>query len=573
MQEEDALPGAEDLSASFYNEESCSRRKWLEKITVPAIAAIGAGMIGSRVSAAPRWEETGKTGAGGVYNIRDFGAKGDGTTIDTVAVQAAIDKCAADNGGTVLVPTGTFIIGTIALKTNVNLHLTVQGKLQGSARREDYKSGEGVPAGNGNVVLLYAANADNISIDGRGTIDGNGTSFYTGQGDNTGPNSKGGGYFDRPHLIIFYNCTNILVRDTFFTKSAYHCFRILKCTRVNLDGVRIYNRVNKNNDGFHFNDSKYVHITNCDVACQDDACALFGSNQFVTVVNCTFSTRWSVFRFGGGDAQNITVSNCIIYETYGCPIKISSGKARIQNITFSNIIMQNVTGPISIGFSGSKTDSADAAPSFVRNLSFNNIRATVVKQPINHADIPFDVKPFDGEQYSCISLNGINNFFLENISFTDIQVIYVGGGSAELAAKRNIPQVVSEYFGVWKEAPVGPPAYGMYARNVKGLVMQNVRFTVEQQDYRPAVIFDNVHDASITGLVAQGNAHSELVNLAACTDIVFTATKVRSEAKNFVTIEGDTSDGIFIDGGDLRKATQVAVFKNGAKERALQSRI
>ena len=119
-----------------------------------------------------------------------------------------------------------------------------------------------------------------------------------------------------------------------------------------------------------------MQVSNCEIRCQDDACALFGSNKFVTVNNCAFSTRWSVFRFGSGEAQNITVSNCLIYETYGCPIKISSGRgARIENLSFSNIVMKNVTGPIGIGFAygpqgESNRQSAGGQPPFVRNISF-----------------------------------------------------------------------------------------------------------------------------------------------------------------------------------------------------------
>src|SRR5438105_1056890 len=155
---------------------------------------------------------------------------------------------------------------------------------------------------------------------------------------------------DRPHLLVFYRCTNLLLRDAFLTRSAYHCCRILQCKYVRIDGIRIYNRVNKNNDGFHFNDTQYVNIINCNVQCQDDACALFGSNKFVTVTNCSFSTRWSIFRFGGGECENITVSNCIIYDTYGCPIKMSCGpRSRIENMIFSNLVLKDVTGPISIG--------------------------------------------------------------------------------------------------------------------------------------------------------------------------------------------------------------------------------
>ncbi len=112
-----------------------------------------------------------------------------------------------------------------------------------------------------------------------------------------------------------------------------------------MDGLYIRDRVNGNNDGFHFISAEYVTVSNCTVLSQDDACALFGSCKFVTVTNCVFSTRWSVFRFGGGVAENITVSNCVLYEVYGCPIKFH-GKpgSRYENMSFSNLILKDVTG-------------------------------------------------------------------------------------------------------------------------------------------------------------------------------------------------------------------------------------
>src|SRR4029079_5416829 len=201
-----------------------------------------------------------------------------------------------------------------------------------------------------------------------------------------------------------------------------------------------------------------------------------------------FSTRWSIFRFGGGEAQNIVISNCLIYDTYGCAIKISSGRARIENLSFSNIVMRNVTGPLGIGFSGAansnNNNNENSAPSFVRNISFNNIRASVVERPVNHPDIPFDVKVYEGELNSCITLNAMGNVFLENISFSDVHVSYAGGGTKEQANKREVPQVAAEYFGVWGTAPYGPPAYGLYARNVKGLTLHNIRLEYEKPDAR-----------------------------------------------------------------------------------------
>lgn len=555
------------------NDSAVSRRQWLGRVSAPALTAVGAGIIGTKAFASPQHKAEDHMQGARVYNVRDFGAKGDGKTLDTVAIQKAIDKCFNSKGGTVLIPAGSFVCGTVELKSNVTLHLAAQGKLLGSPKREDYSAGKGVPEGNGNIVFIYAANAENISVEGSGTIDGNGLAFYNGKGDNTGPGQHGaGGNFDRPHLLIFYQCTNLSLRDAFFTASAYHCCRILKCSEVHIDGIRIYNRVNKNNDGFHFNDSRYVHIINCDVQCQDDACALFGSNQFVTVTNCSFSTRWSIFRFGGGESQNITVSNCLIYDTYGCPIKISAGRASIENFTFSNIIMKNVTGPIGIGFSGgnnSNNNHQSSTRPFIRNLAFHGIRATVVAQPLPHPDIHFDLHTWEGEKNSCITLNAMDDYYLENISFTDVHVKYAGGGTAAQAAKRDVPNVAAEYFGVWDKVPGGPPAYGMYARNVKGLTLQNVRFEYEHPDARPAMIFDNVQDASITGLSAQGSEGTEMLRLINSKDVLFTATKLLTAAKVFLQVEGMASENITVDGGDLKKAKTAIAFGNSANKNAV----
>jgi polygalacturonase len=556
------------------DKKTLSRRQWLGRVSVPAFATVGAGMIGVNASASPGDPGKDKIAGAHIYNIRDYGAIGDGKTLNTAAIQKVIDTCNSAKGGTVLVPAGDFLSGTLELRSNVTLHLSAGGKLLGSARREDYTAGKGVPAGNGNIVFLYAVNADRVSIEGPGTVDGNGLAFYNGQGDNTGPGQHGvGGNFDRPHLAIFYQCTKLRLQETFFTASAYHCFRILNCKWVYADGVRIYNRVNKNNDGFHFNDSEYVHLVNCDVQCQDDACALFGSNKFVTVTNCSFSTRWSVFRFGGGESQNIAISNCLIYETYGCPIKISAGRANIENLSFSNIIMRNVTGPIGIGFSGvpNNNNAANTAGGndnrpkpFIRNIVFNAIRASVVAQPVDHPDIHFGVSIREGEKNSCITLNAMGDYYLENISFTDVHIKYAGGGTAAQAAKRNVPNTAAEYFGVWDPAPGGPPAYGLYARNVKGLTLQNVRFEYDQPEARPAVIFDNVQDASISGLSAQGSTASELLRFVNTKDTLLTGTKILTPAAAFLSVEGPASENIIIDGGSLVKAKEKIVYTNGA---------
>lgn len=545
--------------------DKLSRRKLVAYLSASSVAAAAAG--GAREVESAEQKDTGAR----VYNIADFGAVGDGNTLNTTAVQKAIDTCTTDRGGTVVVPAGDFVIGTIELKSNVSLRIAAKGRLLGSAKIEHYKAGNGIPPGNGNIVMISAANAENISLEGHGTIDGNGAKFFTGHGDMTGPGQNSAeGYYQRPHLLIFHRCRNLVIRDVFLTASAYHCARILECQRVNIDAVRIHNRVNLNNDGFHINSCRYVHMINCDVTCQDDACALFGSNEFVTVTNCTFSTRWSVFRFGGGEAENITVSNCVIYDTYGCPIKARIGaRSRLENISFSNLVLRNVTGPITLGLDSTRRNPDPNAPpparGVVRNIKFNGIRSTVVAEGKQHEDLPWPQKFRPGETRQCIVLNGVGEGFLENISFQDVHVTYEGGGTSEEAA-REIPKLAGEYFEIGT-----PPAYGMYVRNVRGLSLNNVRFDVTTPDLRPALVFDNVSDVAIHALSATANSRAEsLLRFTKARDVLLSAARVLTETLVFLKLIGPDNEDITIDGGDISKAVKAVAFAGGATAKAVK---
>ena len=536
------------------------------------------------------WMSSHAGAAAGTYDIRDYGAVPDGKTLNTAAIQKAIDACTRDGGGTVLVPGGVFLTGTFEMKDNVTLHLAASGTILGSPRREDYQRGHNIPSGNGNVVLISAAGARNFTIEGPGTIDGQGQNFYTGRGDGMGPGVPGQprqtqtANVDRPHLMVFSRCENFRVQNIFLTRSAYHTMRILNCQYVRLDGIRIYCRVIQNNDGFHFNSSKYVNISNCSIRCIDDACALFGNNQYFTIANCSFSTRWSVFRFGSSD--HIAVSNCLIYETYGCPIKFGGGNN--SNMTFSNLIMRDVTGPICLnqggsrsrggrGKSGATPDSntpSDRPPEGIRNVSFSNIEVTVVDAPRPYDDfrdpngtpiIP-GIRP--GERRTCITVNAYNGGVIENIRFSDIHVTYPGGGTAEEGAMRDVPQAGGEYFGI------GPrPAYGFYARGVKGLTLANIRFDVATPDLRPAVIFDGVKDGTVNHLSVQGNKDAESVlRFHDSKDVLMTGVRVLTPSAVFLRVEGAGNANIRIDGGDLSKAAKPLDFAAGADEKVVTLR-
>jgi hypothetical protein len=568
-----------------------SRRNWLGLVSS---ASLGAGLMAPKASGAQlptATENADKDRGARTFNVRDFGAKGDGTTLDTAAVQAAIDACNRDQGGIVLVPAGVFVIGTVELKSNVTLRLAAQGRLLGSADGKQYHAADAIPLSgdstleDGNVGLLFAVNAENIVIEGPGTIDGQGAQFRS---PSRGvPSTAGIGGSHRPYHLLFHRCRNLTIRDIFLTASAFHSVRVIQSSYVKIDGIHIHNRVNHNNDGFHFISSQHVHISNCTVECQDDACALFGSCKFITVTNCSFTTRWSVFRFGGGEAENITVSNCLIYETYGCPIKMRCGPgSRFENISFSNLVMTNVTGPISIGLGprgqrrppATAPDAQSAAPSnspaalpepegapgIVRNISFRGIHATVCV-PAQFPDVPFTSAYNPGEIKSCIGLNGVDAF-IENISFDDVHITFPGGGTADEAAVRDVPKVVGEYYqaGVF-------PAYALFARNVRGLTLNNVRFQVAGPEARPAVVLDHVQDVAVNGLGLQGTKEAEsLLRFIETQDVLLTASRVLAPAAVFLQVEGPGSAGIKIDAGDLSKAAQPLSFKAGAVKEAVK---
>jgi hypothetical protein len=568
-------------SKTFEDRQNCkkalSRRNWLGLLSA---ATVGSGLpMPVAAPAEPRGSSDAADNALGarIYNIRDFGAKGDGKTLDTVALQAAIDLCNRDKGGTVLVPAGVFVIGTVELKSNVTLHLAAQGKLLGSADGKQYHAADDIPLSgdatlrDGNVGLFFAVNAENVTVEGPGTIDGQGAQFRRPSRGVPPPSGRGGS--ERPYHLLFYRCKNLRVRDLFLLASAFHSVRVIQSDFVWMHGLRIYNRVNGNNDGFHFISCEHVHVSDCDVQSQDDACALFGSCKNVTIANSTFSTRWSVFRFGGGNPENVVISNCVIYETYGCPIKMHFGRdSQVQNILFSNLILQDVTGPISIDLApdarGGDTPSEAPLSGYVRNIMFKGIRAHVVAEGRQLPGMPFKSGYRPGETRQCIVLNCVGDWFLEQVVLSDVHVTYGGGGTAE-ESQREVPHIAGEYFEIGT-----PPAFGLYARKVRGLSLNNVRFEIEQSDLRPAVVLDHVSDVAVNALSVQSDERAEsALRFVKSADILITAARLLTPAKVFLEVEGAASQGITLDGGDFSKASKPLSLTASASPQSVHLRL
>jgi hypothetical protein len=548
------------------NKKSLSRRDLMGRMSWVAVGTpLGAGLLGSGGGSAQQAAAESESRGADTYNVRHYGAKGDGKALDTSAFQAAVDACSRDRGGTVLVPAGDFLVGSVQLKNNVTLYLAPQARILGSTNNDHYT--KGLERGDyGGTAIIYANDAENVSVEGKGTIDGQGAAFR-GRPDNL-----------RPFLVLFNGCRNLSVKDCFLSNSAFWCTHFNGCDSVIVDRVRMHSRVNGNNDGLHFDDCRHVQVANCQVECGDDACCFFGSNRYVTVTNSTFSTRWSVFRFGEGITQDFAASNCVIYDTFGCPIKMQARKGtRLENMRFSDLVMVNVTGPVYIGV-GSPPKKVEAwwnwtpdpaelnlPGGIVRNIAFEGIRATIAPAP-DLREYPWE-QPFPGESKTCINLTAVDGQFIEDLNFSDVHVTFPGGGTREEGSNRQVIRTSgNEYFQFGTL-----PAYAFYARNVRGLRLTNARFDVATPDERPAVVFDHVEDLAINGFSARGNPAAEsMLRFTDTRDALLTSCRMISPCNAFLDVEGHASAGVTVSACDLSKASTPVIFSRGASREAVR---
>jgi polygalacturonase len=269
-------------------------------------------------------------------SVRDFGAKGDGITLDTEAIQAAIDACTNMGGGTVYLPPGNYLTGTITLKDYVTFHVGPNACLLGSTSLDDYLQ-LGRSEGTAdyleylNYCLINAYGAHHIALTGEGCVDGQGASFpygvenYNFEDQELASSQQS---YIRPTLLRFTDCHDIAISNLTLQHAASWCCNLEKCKELHIHGVHLLNRANQNNDGFDLTSCEDVMISDCHLDCGDDAIALKESGRHIAITNCVISTRWAAVRIGPeslGEFRDIAVSNCIIYDTYGCGIKIQPG--------------------------------------------------------------------------------------------------------------------------------------------------------------------------------------------------------------------------------------------------------
>lgn len=423
------------------------------------------------------------------HNVLDHGAKADGTTLCTVAIQQAIDEAGASGGGTVRFPAGRFLTGALRLKSGVTLLIEQGATLLGSRDLKDYYGApldaDGRETGGLPVFrnLIHGENLHDVAIRGKGTIDGNGAAF---QDLNK----------ERPRNIYLEKCRNVLVEGVQLRNSGYWMQDYRLCENVTIRDLEVFNHVSFNNDGVDIDSCRNVTITRCHVDSDDDGIVLKSLSaepcRSVRISDCTVSSHCNALKMGtesGGGFMDITIANCrvsspkksqAIYGAQrglaGVALEIVDG-GRMENITVSGVKIDGVSVPVflRLGHRGRQYASAKPAVGTMRKIVLRNITASHTAR------------------IGC-AIAGLPGYPIEDVLLENLDLGFDGGGIRE-ETRRTIPErpevyPESEMFGKL-------PAYGFYCRHVKGVRFARVQLHTAGADLRHALMFDDAEDVGV----------------------------------------------------------------------------
>jgi polygalacturonase len=418
------------------------------------------------------------------FNIEDYGARGDGATVCTTAIQRACDF-AALHRGTVLIPRGEFVSGTVFLRSGITIHLSAGSVLIASCQRNDFGEYEhlATPSHADDETtyfaysLLYGIDIASITIMGSGVIDGGGV-------------SRGG-----PKPIALKRCSGINIKGITIRDSPNYSLSLIGCIDAKVESVTIRNGFV---DGITADSCRFVLIRDCHIETANDAICLKASlalgypqvTENISVVRCVLSTSRSAFKIGSessGDFKNILVTQCEMLSSSsvladrpeaGIMVQAIDGGC-VENIFVSRISMTHVRIPIFLRLGNRGRGLANPRPGTVRNIQIRQISA-----------VGADVGAF---------ISGIPGADINDVRIERFDVLLVGGISAD-AVVRDVPEEETAYprppvFGIL-------PAYGLFCRHIHGLCVQNVRLKLEQNDGRPPIFAKNVKKTAPLDLVA-----------------------------------------------------------------------
>jgi polygalacturonase len=400
------------------------------------------------------------------FNVREHGAVGDGQTLDSPAIQSAIEACAAQGGGTVYLPSGHYLAGTLFLRNNLALHLDSGAVILGSESPDDYPIIHSRWEGKHQdtyAPLITGQNINNISITGRGTIDGRGSIWWQAKMEGTLAHP-------RPRLISFSDCSNVLIEGITAINSPSWTINPVHCQNVNIRGVTIINPADSpNTDGIDPDSCRLVRISDCYISVGDDCITIKSGTEHehpdryapcrdIAITNCTLERGHGGVVIGSemsGGVKNVVISNCVFIGTdRGIRIKTRRGRGGIiEDIRVSNLIMDGVLCPFTmnlyyhIGVRG-ETDVSDKNPRSIndgtpclRHIHFSHITAREVKHAAGF-------------------LYGLAEMPLEDISFTDVSI------SISEQADSGYPEMADDIPSMSQA--------GFFIRNARHLRLENV---------------------------------------------------------------------------------------------------
>jgi len=465
-----------------------------------------------------------------VFNVKNFGAVGDGTNLDSPAINQAIQAAVAAGGGTVLVPGGTYLSGSIRLANNINLHLDAGAvilaapqKMKAYDAEEDFEGPAYQDGGHTyfHNSLIWGENLTNVSITGPGMING-GTSLTRGDGiedrvdgflnfGKTNPVAAGPGTNAWPqHLgnkaIALKLCRNVLLRDFTVFHGGHFAILVTGCDDMTVDNVTM----DTDRDGIDIDCCRNTMVSNCrinspndDGLCPKSTYALGRPviTENLTIVNCQVSgfevgtlldgtmkpskNANGRIKFGtesSGGYRNCTVANCTFRACRGFALEEVDGGI-MENITVNNITMMDTPSYAIYITTGKRNRTPNlTTTSHARNILISNVIADGVGT------------------MSGIQILGLPELPVEGVRLDNIRLISNGGGTAEDAAK------VPKELGTGYPEPRGLgtlPAYGVYARHVKGLELANITTSFQKEDLRPAMVCTDVNGLEVDNFKAQ----------------------------------------------------------------------
>jgi polygalacturonase len=497
-----------------------------QRITVLAaatIALVHLSTLAAEVPAAKTW-----------LCVKDFGAVGDGKTKDTAAIQRTIDATSAAGGGTVYFPRGTYLSGTIYLKSCVRLHIDFAAKLLGSTDLDDFPVNRCVFRSYTDKyvcrALLWGEGLHDVAITGHGVVDGQGAAY------------KGLPWLKRPYIIRLISCKNVYVENVTLRDSPMWMQHYLNCDVVTVRGISVFNHCNANNDMIDIDCCRDVVIDNCFADTDDDALTFKSTadrlTENVTVTNCLLSSHCNTIKCGtesNGGFKNITITNCAIRPSRaakkiygrkdglaGIALEIVDGGS-LDRVTISNITMVGRSAPIFMRLGNRarpfKKDMPKPGVGTFRNVILSNIIAT------------------DAGHIGC-SITGLPGHPIQDVTLDNIKITFTGGGTSK-DANRAVPELPQKYpestmFGAL-------PAYGFYCRHVRGLTCRNVDVGFAKPDHRPALVCTDVEGLSIEGFNAQAVADAPaLVVLDDVRGALIRGCRPPATAKAFLRLQRNT---------------------------------